>query len=275
MGRLVVAMISDLFVGAGAPTALSDRMSQAAKLGAGLVMLPEIPMNPWRAASRTPVDDDAEPPEGGRHRMLAQAARRHGIGILGGVIVIDPATGARHNTALLFDASGRLAHSWRKLHLPEEEGFWESSHYRPGDDPPTVVHATGMTLGVQICSDVNRPEGSHLLGAMGAEAILCPRATESGTWPRWRTVLQANAMTSACYVLTVNRPAPEAGVPLGGPSAAISPSGEVLVETTDPVSSVTLESSEVVAARSRYPGYLPVRASVYARGWARVAEAKP
>jgi predicted amidohydrolase len=38
-----------------------------------------------------------------------------------------------------------------------------------------------MRFGIQVCSDVNRPEGSLLLGALGAEAIVCPRATEAAT----------------------------------------------------------------------------------------------
>src|SRR5207249_7365128 len=108
--------------------------------------------------------------------------------------------------------------SYRKLHLPEEEGFWETSHYDPGDRPPSVIHGLPLPIGIQICSDVNRPEGSHLLGALGAELIVCPRATEAATFARWKTVLTANAITSCTYVISVPRPQPEFGVPLGGPS---------------------------------------------------------
>jgi predicted amidohydrolase len=128
-----------------------------------------------------------------------------------------------------------------------------------------------MPVGVQVCSDVNRPEGSHLLGALGAEAILAPRATESRTWPRWRLVLQANALTTAAYVLSVNRPGPEDGVPIGGPSVVVAPDGEVLLETTDPVAVATLERDVVRRARAEYPGYMPVRAGLYAAGWAAAA----
>ncbi|MFQ5741234.1 MAG: hypothetical protein ACE5JX_19725 [Acidobacteriota bacterium] len=71
------------------------------------------------------------------------------------------------------------------------------------------------------------------------------------------------------------RPRPEQGVPLGGPSLAVAPDGSVLVETTDALAVVKLERQRVVAARGDYPGYLPVRADLYARGWSRVVPEPP
>jgi predicted amidohydrolase len=128
-----------------------------------------------------------------------------------------------------------------------------------------------MPVGMQICSDNNRPEGSHLLGAQGAEAILIPRATEQRTYERWKVVFRANALTSTAYVLSVNRPEPEAGVLIGGPSVAVDPEGRMLVETTDQLAVVALERDVVRQARVDYPGYLPIRANLYARAWAALA----
>jgi hypothetical protein len=54
----------------------------------------------------------------------------------------------------------------------DRPGFWETSHYEPGTAAPARIDAFGLPIGVQICSDANRPEGSHLLGAQGAQAIL-------------------------------------------------------------------------------------------------------
>ena len=161
-----------------------------------------------------------------------------------------------------------------QLHLPEEEGFWETSHYDPGDEPPSVVHGLPLPVGIQTCSDVNRPEGSHLLGALGAEVIVCPRATEEATFTRWKTVLIANAITSCTYVLSVPRPQPEFDVPLGGPSFAVAPTGEVLAESTEPMVLVTIDQDVFDQVRRRYPGYLPVRADLYAEGWKSVASHK-
>ena len=80
----------------------------------------------------------------------------------------------------------------------------------------------------------------------------------------------ANAMTSGAYVLSVARPREELGVPLGGPSFAVAPTGDVLVETTDPIAVVDLDRAVVEEARARYPGYLATRADLYAEGWKRI-----
>ncbi len=264
--QLTVALVRDVFVGDGAAARLADCLAEARARGAELALLPELPLDAWCGAVPRPREDDAEPAGGPRHQALAAAARAARIGVVGGAIVRD-VSGERFNTALTFDQEGQLVSAYRKLHLPEEEGFWETSHYRPGSTPPEVVTSFGLPIGIQICSDVNRPELAHALAAGGALAIFVPRATEAATFDRWRLVLRASALTSASWVLSVPRPAPEDGVPLGGPSVAISPDGEVSLETTERLATVTLERAAVLQARRRYPGYLAVRSDVYARAW--------
>jgi predicted amidohydrolase len=271
---LTVALISDVFVQPDEAPRLVESLMHARSRGADLAVLPELPLNPWSPASATPKEDDAEPPCGSRHQRLSDAARTAAIGVVGGAIVSDPKSQRRHNTALIFDAAGTLVASYRKVHLPEEAGFWETRHYDPGDALPSVIDAFPLRIGLQICSDVNRAEGSRLLGALGAEVIVSPRATEAATFGRWKTVLMANALTSGTYVVSVARPRPEFGVPLGGPSFAAAPTGEVLVETTDRIALVTLHRAVVDEASRRYPGYLPTRADLYAEGWTRVRTTK-
>jgi predicted amidohydrolase len=208
--------------------------------------------------------------DGPRSRVQAEAAAEAGIGLVGGIIHRDEA-GRRTSRALIFDRAGALVATYEKLHLPEEEGFWETSHYEPGHEPPRRIDAFGVPFGVQLCSDNNRPQGTHLLGAQGAMAMLNPRATEEATYQRWKVVFRANAMTSACYVLSVNRPYPEQGVPLGGPSVAIDPRGDVILETTDRMAIVTLDATAAQDARKGYPGYLAIRARVYADAWDEIA----
>lgn len=264
---MAVALISDVFFDESGAERLGERLAAAREAGADLAVLPELPCNPWSPATMTACEDDAEPPGGPRHRMQAAAAAEAGIGLVGGAIVRDPATGVRRNTALVFDKRGELVATYAKVHLPQEPGFWEPCHYEAGDEPPGVIDGFSMRLGVQICSDVNRPVGTHLLGALGAEAVLAPRATEAVKYEKWRPVFVANALTGGLYVLSVNRPEPEQGVALGGPSIAVGPDGRVLAETTEPVAVVTLERSTVEAARGAYPGHLAVRSDLYARWW--------
>jgi predicted amidohydrolase len=270
-GRLTVALVSEVFWEPDGLGRLGERLDQCVGRGADLAVLPELPLNPWRPATKDPVDEDAEPMDGPRARAQATAAREAGIGLVGGIIHADRETGRRTSRVLVFDRSGELVATYEKLHLPEEPGFWETSHYEAGTEPPRRIDAFGLPVGVQVCSDTNRPEGSHLLGAQGVEAILIPRATEERSYQRWKIVFRANALTSCCYVLSVNRPDPEQGVLIGGPTIAVDPSGNVLVETTDQIAIVTLESRVVSEARKAYPGYLPVRARLYAGAWGEIA----
>jgi len=273
--NLVVALISEVFFGTDASSRLTERLREARACGADLAVLPELPLNPWSPATTTPRDDDAEPPGGPRTRLQAMAAREAGIALLGGAIIVDPTTGSRFNTALLFDETGVLCDTYRKVHVPEEPGFWETSHYACGNEPPHVRSIRDVPLGVQICSDANRPVGSQLLAAQGAAAILIPRATEAATYHRWRPVFIANALTCGCYVLSVNRPEPEQDVLIGGPSIAVAPDGDVLHETTDTMGLVTIETAVVRAARIAYPGYLPRDAVFYARAWDALSQTEP
>jgi predicted amidohydrolase len=269
-GKLTVALVSEVFWEPDGTARLEDRLSEAVERGADLAVLPELPLNPWSPATKDASDEDAEPMDGPRARAQGRAAAEAGIGLVGGIIHRAP-DGRRTSRALVFDRAGALQGAYEKLHLPEEEGFWETSHYEAGDEPPRRIDAFGVPIGVQLCSDNNRPEGTHLLGAQGVTAMLNPRATEERTYQRWKTVWRANALTSGCYVLSVNRPHPEQGVLLGGASVAIDPRGEVLVETTDTLAVVTLDSQLVADARRLYPGYLPVRARLYADAWAEIA----
>jgi len=272
-GRLTVALVSEVFFEADGVRRLQDRLLEVAGRGADLALLPELPLNRWRPSSKNAVGEDAEGEDGARTQAMAEAARQARIGLVGGIIHRDPSTGRRTSRTITFDASGAIVARYEKLHLPEEPGFWETSHYEPGSEPPHRVDAFGLPIGIQVCSDTNRPEGSHLLGADGAAAILIPRATEERTYQRWKLVFRANALTSCAYVLSVTRPWPEDGVLIGGPSVAVDPSGNVLLETTDTVALVTLDAVVVRKARSEYPGYLPVRADLYAGAWREIAAA--
>ncbi|HEX2141548.1 MAG TPA: carbon-nitrogen hydrolase family protein [Candidatus Limnocylindria bacterium] len=270
-GKLTVALISEVFWEPDGTARLRERLAEAVERGADIALLPELPLNPWRPSTKEPRDEDAEPMDGPRATAQAEAAAEAGIGLVGGIIHRDPDSGQRTSRALVIDRSGKLVATYEKLHLPEEPGFWETSHYRPGSAAPNRIDAFGLPVGVQLCSDINRPQGSHILGAQGTMAVLAPRATEEKTYQRWKVVFRAIALTGACYVLSVNRPHPEDGVLIGGPSVAVEPDGDMLVETTDRLALVTLDAEVIHRARVAYPGYLPIRARLYADAWSEIA----
>ena len=130
-GKLTVALISEVFWEPDGAQRLKERVAEAAERGADIAVLPEIPLNPWSPATKDASDEEAEPMDGPRARAQAEAAAEAGIGLVGGIIHRDE-SGRRTSRALVFDRTGAVKATYEKLHLPEEPGFWETSHYEPG-----------------------------------------------------------------------------------------------------------------------------------------------
>jgi N-carbamoylputrescine amidase len=272
MNELTIAMISDVFVGEEAKERLTTCLTKAKEQGADLAVLPEIACNPWAPATKLRKDEDAEELGGFRTKLQSEAAKKSGIGLVGAAILKEGET--RYNTCLLWNEKGELLGTYQKNHIPEEDGFWETSHYSQAHESMgfPVFHFRGFNIGIQICSDMNRPQGSHLLAAAGADVIVGPRSTEIATYDKWRPVWIANALTTGCYVCSVNRPAPEEGVLIGGASIAVAPNGEVLAESCDAITVFTVRRSTIEQSRIDYPGYLPCRSDVYARCWGEIKD---
>jgi len=269
-----IAMISDVFFDDAAEDRLGTYLQRSKADGASLAVLPEIPLNAWSPATKNVIESDAEEPDGPRVAMMSRVARESGVGLVGGVIMRDPDDGKRYNTAMVFDSSGGLVGTHRKQHLPDEPEFWETYHYEPCERPIGVIDVEGVRVGVQICSDINRPMGSHAQAALGAQVIINPRSTELASYEKWKHVFLASPWTTRTFLVSVNRPRAEQGVLIGGPSIAVAPTMDVLCETTDACTVVELDFSLLESMRSRYPGYLPVRSDLYADAWGR-AESVP
>ena len=244
---------------------LTSTLRSARANGGNLALLPECPAQLWVAATSNSSPQDAEPAGGPRESRQAAAARAADIALLGGSIE-QIEDGGRLNTAVFWDQYGYEQLRYSKMHIPDEPGFREAAHYEPSNNAVRYVEYNGWRIGVQICSDNQRPTGCQMLAAQGCDLILNPRATERTFLETWITIWRANAITTGCWVASVNRPEPEAGVPLGGPSVIIDPFGEVQL-FEDPLTVVTLDQSRVVEARQTYPGYLAIPSVTYAQLW--------
>ena len=265
---LSVALVREVF---NTENALISCLQVARNQGAELAVLPELPLNVWSPATKTAKVEDAERPGGYREAMQCNAARRASIAVLGGVIRVAK-DGRRTNLALLISEQGDIIGSSAKHVLPDEEGFWECDHYEASTDPPHVLDYRDMKLGVQICSDANRPTAAQLLAAQGVQIILAPRATSPSSWNRWRLAYQSMALTASSWVVSVCRPRSEFGVSIGGPSLIVNPMGEVTLETTERIITRELDLRAVADARQAYPGYLAWPTKMYIAGWQKILE---
>ena len=258
-----IALVSSVFPEGSSE--LRERLHSVKSNGADLALLPECPAQTWVAATSNASSQDAEPAGGPRESRQAAAARAAEIALLGGSIE-QTVDGGRLNTAVFWDDHGREQLRYSKMHIPDEPGFREAAHYDPSTNAVQCVEYHGWRIGVQICSDNQRPTGCQMLAAQGCDLILNPRATERTFLETWITIWRANAITTGCWVASVNRPEPEGGVSLGGPSVIIDPFGEVQL-FEDPLVVVTLDQSKVLEAKQAYPGYLAIPSATYAKLW--------
>ncbi|MES7760924.1 nitrilase-related carbon-nitrogen hydrolase, partial [Cutibacterium acnes] len=124
--------------------------------------------------------DLAEPLDGPTGQRLADLAKELDI-VLVGSLFEKRAAGLYHNTAVVYDrAQGRVG-QYRKMHIPDDPGFYEKFYFTPGDaDGPGQGFAPIETslgrLGVLVCWDQWYPEAARLMALAGAELLLYPTA---------------------------------------------------------------------------------------------------
>ncbi len=86
------------------------------------------------------------------------------------------ATGLYHNTAVVLDTDGSIAGKYRKMHIPDDPGYYEKFYFTPGDLGFTPIKTSLATLGVLVCWDQWYPEAARLMALAGAELLLYPTA---------------------------------------------------------------------------------------------------
>jgi len=225
-------------------TAVS-RVEEAARHGARLVCLPELFRSRYFAQREDAARFDlAEPVPGPSTAALAAAAKR------AGVVVIVPvferrAPGVYHNSAVVLDADGRQVGLYRKMHIPDDPGYYEKFYFTPGDLGFRAFDTAVGRIGPLVCWDQWYPEGARLTALQGAELLLYPTAigwhpSEKATqgaaqFDAWRTIQRSHAIANGVYVAAVNRvglerEGQEDGIEFWGGSFLADPFGVVIAE---------------------------------------------
>jgi deaminated glutathione amidase len=218
---------------------------QAAALGARLVVLPEVFI--WRG-NKKEEGGAAEPIPGPSSIFLADLARELKIYFLAGSILEEiPGSGKVYNTSLLFDPSGKLLASYRKIHLFDVDlangvSLRESDSRAPGAD--LVVASTELgKMGLSVCYDLRFPELYRGLASQGAQVIFVPSAFTAFTGQaHWETLLRARAIENQAYVIAAGQFGKAAkSFETHGHSMIIDPWGEILAQRPDGAGLVTAE----------------------------------
>ncbi|MBI3066251.1 MAG: carbon-nitrogen hydrolase family protein [Deltaproteobacteria bacterium] len=209
----------------------------AAAQGARVVALPEVFI--WRGVKKQ-ERDNAEAIPGTTSEFLSQLARELGIYLLGGSILEEIAGSPKaYNTSLLFDPSGKLLASYRKIHLFDVDlangvSARESDTRAFGDG--IVVAPTGLCdMGLSICYDLRFPELYRTLVAKGAQLIFVPSAFTAYTGQaHWETLLRARAIENQVYIIAPDQFGKSANsFETHGHSMIVDPWGKVVANLPD------------------------------------------
>ena len=220
----------------------------------------------------------AEPVPGPTTDFLSEEARRLEAVIVGSVFE-RRAPGIYHNTAVVIERDGRLVGRYRKMHIPDDPGYYEKFYFTPGDLGFPVFETSAGRLGVAVCWDQWFPEAARLLALRGAEVVLYPTAIgwleeEKAQWGRsqheaWQTVMRAHAVVNGLFVGAVNRTGKEGRIEFWGRSFVSDPYGVLMPPETYEASSgrlqvVTCDRRLVETARTHWPFLRDRRVDAYA-----------
>ena len=222
---------------------LADGIADLAKRGAELIVLQEL-HNTLYFCQTEDVDkfDLAEPIPGPSTEIYGELAKRYGVVIVTSLFE-RRAAGLYHNTAVVIERDGTIAGKYRKMHIPDDPGYYEKFYFTPGDLGFHPIQTSVGRLGVLVCWDQWYPEAARLMALRGAEILIYPTAIgyDPADTPEeqqrqrraWQTVMRGHAVANGLPVVAVNRVGDEDGVPCWGTSFVCGPQGEVTYEASE------------------------------------------
>ncbi|MBI4971908.1 MAG: carbon-nitrogen hydrolase [Candidatus Omnitrophica bacterium] len=163
------------------------------------------------------------------------------------VVIIAPlfekrAQGIFHNTAVVIDADGTILGKYRKMHIPDDPGYYEKFYFTPGDLGFSAYDTRYGRVGVCICWDQWFPEAARLTALQGAQIIFYPTAigwnvdekpsVNVAQHSAWETVQRSHAIANGIFVAAVNRVGREADQKFWGQSFVADPSGRVIARAS-------------------------------------------
>lgn len=245
---LTVALVQERNQGdADANLALiENRVAQAAESSARLVLLQELHNGPYFCQHEDVNEfDRAESIPGPSTERLGALAKQHGVVIVASLFE-RRAAGLYHNTAVVLETDGSIAGTYRKMHIPDDPGFYEKFYFTPGDLGFEPIDTSVGRLGVLVCWDQWYPEAARLMALAGAEVLLYPTAIgwdpddaqdeKDRQRDAWILSHRGHAVANGLPVMSCNRvghessPLGTSGVDFWGHSHVLGPQGEFLAE---------------------------------------------
>ncbi|MEE9492463.1 MAG: carbon-nitrogen hydrolase [Gammaproteobacteria bacterium] len=228
---------------------IAQSIDSLAKQGVQLVLLPELHNGLYFCQTENSDNFDlAESIPGPSTDFFSALASQHQIVIVASLFEKRTA-GLYHNTAVVFDSDGRIAGKYRKMHIPDDPGYYEKFYFTPGDPGFKPIDTRIGRLGVLICWDQWYPEAARLMTLAGADLLLYPTAIgwdkrdskdeQQRQQSAWMLIQRSHAVANGLPVLCCNRSGYEAdpsgatsGIQFWGTSFICGPQGELLAQAT-------------------------------------------
>ncbi|MCG9759970.1 carbon-nitrogen hydrolase [Pseudoalteromonas sp. Isolate6] len=244
-----------------------DGIREAASKGAKLIVLQELHRSLYFCQTEdTDLFDLAETIPGPSTDSLGALAKELNVVIVASLFE-KRATGLYHNTAVVLESDGTIAGKYRKMHIPDDPGFYEKFYFTPGDMGFTPIQTSVGKLGVLVCWDQWFPEGARLMAMAGAEFLIYPTAI--GWDPRddkaeqirqrdaWIIAQRAHAVSNGVPVISVNRVGHESdpsgqseGIQFWGNSFVTGPQGEMLLHASEEAEEISVVDVDLARSES-------------------------
>jgi N-carbamoylputrescine amidase len=203
--------------------------------------------------------DLAEAIPGPSTHILGDLAKDLGVVIVASMFE-KRAAGIFHNTTAVIDANGKYLGKYRKMHIPDDPGYYEKYYFTPGDLGYLVFDTQFAKIGVLVCWDQWYPEAARLTALKGAEVLVYPTAIgwdleeknneiNRDQYQAWQTIQRSHSIANGIPVISVNRVGVEQGQQFWGGSFVSNAFGRVIFQASHhqeevAVVSVDVESSD-------------------------------
>jgi N-carbamoylputrescine amidase len=255
--------------------------NEAADAGAQIICTQELFRSQYFCQSEDHANFQlAEPIPGPSTEAFCELAKARGVVVIASLFE-RRASGLYHNTAAIIDADGSLLGVYRKMHIPDDPGYYEKFYFTPGDLGFRAWDTRFGRIGVLICWDQWYPEGARITAMQGAEILFYPTAigwhpgekAEYGERQHgaWETIQRSHAVANGCYVAAINRvgherPVGGDGIEFWGQSFVAGTSGELLAKGSRDREEnliVRVDLAKVDVTRTHWPFLRDRRIDVY------------
>ncbi len=232
-----------------------EKIKESAAKGAQVIVLQELFQSLYFCDTEDYVNFSlAESIPGPATETLSELARSLKVVIVASLFE-KRAEGLYHNTTAVLDADGTYLGKYRKMHIPDDPGYYEKFYFTPGDLGYKVFPTRYGKIGVLICWDQWYPEAARITALMGADFLVYPTAigwalsqneeTNADQYHAWQSVMKGHAVANGIPVVAVNRTGREGEMQFWGGSFITNAFGKVLFQAPHLEESVSVQTIDL------------------------------